>query len=112
MSPSPHAPRTVRRCVWPRVLVLLLALFLPAAHAEAGPAPAVAVTAEAGDQDLPESAFRCPARPAHRPAATLRRAPSSPRTHPPAGAAPSPGAPHAPCAPYALLTRSSVVLRC
>ncbi|GAA2269066.1 hypothetical protein GCM10010145_50330 [Streptomyces ruber] len=112
MRSARHAPRTVRRCrcVWPRVLVLLLALFLPAAHAAADVAPGIAVTAETADQDLLESALRLPARQAHRPAARPRPAPAG--AHPPAGAAPLPVPPPAGCAPYSLLTRRSVVLRC
>ncbi|WP_320779732.1 hypothetical protein, partial [Streptomyces sp. CRN 30] len=78
MSPRPHAQRTVRRCAWPRVLVLLLALFLPVAHTGAGTAPAFAVTAETADQDLLEPALRAPARRAHRPAPSPRPAPPPP----------------------------------
>ncbi|GGZ24563.1 hypothetical protein [Streptomyces poonensis] len=115
MSPAPHAPRTVRRCVWPRVLLLLLALLLPAAHAGAATAPAVAVTTETADQDALESTARFPARQvcrAHRPTAARRPVPPAPPAHPRRQDAERAPLLLPPPAPYALLIRRSVVLRC
>ena len=110
-----RAPRAVPRSrTWLRVLVLLLALLVPGAHAgltAAAPLAAPALAAETAEHDLTETvALRTPTRPAPRTAAPLRPCPLP--------AAPVPGGadgrrtavpPRAPHAPPAL---RSVVLRC
>ncbi|PNG16301.1 hypothetical protein C1J00_42680, partial [Streptomyces cahuitamycinicus] len=69
MTPEPQQePRGPRRRVWLRVLVLLLALLLPGAHAEAltggtATAPGQSITVE---YDLFDTAPRPPARAARR----------------------------------------------
>ncbi|MET8568098.1 hypothetical protein [Streptomyces sp. NPDC004783] len=124
MSPAPHsaaadrARRAGRRRGWARALVLLLALLVPCAHAQAGiPAtPSAVAAAESGPGGTPaeydhlDSAQRAPAR------ADRRCAPPR-RTHLPARApralrARTDGrrAPHAP--PHTPRGTRSVVLRC
>ncbi|MFG3319303.1 hypothetical protein ACGF3J_14785 [Streptomyces sp. NPDC048171] len=64
MSPAPHAA-TARagRAAWLRVLVLLLALVVPCAHATAEAVPTATVTAGAvGEYDQVDSALRAPVR--------------------------------------------------
>ncbi|MCF2126747.1 hypothetical protein L1I79_09865 [Strepomyces sp. STD 3.1] len=64
MSPAPHAA-TARagRTAWLRVLVLLLALIVPCAHATAETVPTVTVAAGAvGEYDQADSALRAPVR--------------------------------------------------
>ncbi|MGW0575526.1 hypothetical protein ACWD25_06040 [Streptomyces sp. NPDC002920] len=91
---------------WPRVLVLLLALLIPGAPAEASAPPVV--MAEITEYDVPDTALR-PTSCAARAVAPLRPAP---------GRAPAPRVPadrHRPTPsgpPYALLARRTVVLRC
>ncbi|WP_328658263.1 hypothetical protein [Streptomyces sp. NBC_00334] len=113
MRPAPHAPaaRAARRSAWPRVLlVLLLALVVPCAHATAQAAPVVQVAASGGtaaEHDHLDTALRTPARSGRR-AAAVRPAPPSPAAGrrvrrdllPPVGPPPSPRGPR------------SVVLRC
>ncbi|RSN50392.1 hypothetical protein DMH12_25240 [Streptomyces sp. WAC 04229] len=64
MSPAPHAA-TARagRTAWLRVLVLLLALAVPCAHATAEAVPTATVAAGAvGEYDQVDSALRAPVR--------------------------------------------------
>ncbi|WP_432080124.1 hypothetical protein [Streptomyces sp. WAC 04229] len=90
MSPAPHAA-TARagRTAWLRVLVLLLALVVPCAHATAEAAPTATVAAGAvGEYDQVDSALRAPVRSgrragperpvARRAAGRVRSAPSVP----------------------------------
>jgi hypothetical protein len=97
-----------RSRAWLRVLVLLLAVLVSDAPAEASPPSAV--SAEITEYDVLDTALRPPARGAHRPVVPLRPAPCP---------APAPGVPeghHAlpapPRPPYALCTLRTVVLRC
>ncbi|MFF9626678.1 hypothetical protein [Streptomyces griseosporeus] len=110
-----RAPRAVPRSrTWLRVLVLLLALLVPGAHAglsAAAPLTAPAAVAGTAEHDLTDTvAPRTPTRPAPRAAAPLRPCPLPATPAPEATGgrrtAVPPRAPHAPPAPR------SVVLRC
>ncbi|GAA2586786.1 MULTISPECIES: hypothetical protein [Streptomyces] len=110
LAPQP-VPRGTRRNAWPRVLVLLLALLVPGAHAEAHTGPTATVSGEstAVECDVLDTALRPSARAARRTAVPLRPAPlpapgpayTAPRPMPV-----PPGPPHAPRPPR------SEVLRC
>ncbi|PAZ16700.1 hypothetical protein CLM62_07145 [Streptomyces sp. SA15] len=113
MSTAPQAPRVPRRHAWPRLLVLLLALLVPGAHAGAQVVPVGAVAGEGGAAAFEYDAFDTVLRPAPRgtarPVVPLRPAPV-PEPEPPAPTArPLPVPPRVPHALHAL---RSVVLRC
>ncbi|MEU9559905.1 hypothetical protein [Streptomyces fumanus] len=119
MSPVRPVVRAPRRCVRPRVLVLLLALLLPVVHAaQAQPVASVAAAGESGggggggggtalaEYDVLDAEARTPVRraalprrPAPRPGVAVPSAAGRP-------AVPPAPPPYAPCAPR------SVVLRC
>ncbi|WP_107091680.1 hypothetical protein [Streptomyces sp. MMG1533] len=110
---APQALGHARRRAWLRVLVLMLALFVPGAHAGAQAAPASAVAAESGsvvcEYDLMDNVLRPVTRGTGRPVAPLRPAPF------PEAAPAFPAArplPVPPLAPPALDALRSVVLRC
>jgi hypothetical protein len=109
VSTTPHAPVAVRQ--WLRVLVLALALVLPAAHgtANASGAPPVAGETALVEYDLVETASRPPPRHHQRPAAATRPAPPAAGSPAPATAERSPLAPVPSRPPHVL---RSVVLRC
>ncbi|MFJ8466312.1 hypothetical protein [Streptomyces swartbergensis] len=88
-APQP-APRGTRRHTWPRVLVLLLALLVPGAHAEAHTGPTATVSGESTvvECDVLDTAPRPPARGTRRTAVPLRPAPLP--SPPPAHATPHP----------------------
>ncbi|MFG2359239.1 hypothetical protein [Streptomyces sp. NPDC048521] len=94
---------------WLRVLVLLLALWVPGAHVQAQAAPALGVAAETAEHDVLDTVLRPSARAVHRsdvperPAPLPDPAPARPATHP------CPGTPRA---PYATPLLRTVVLRC
>ena len=78
MTPAPQsAPRSPSRRAWLRVLVLLLALLVPGAHAEAHTGWTTPVSGEstAVECDLLDTALRPPARAARRTAVPLSPAP-------------------------------------
>ncbi|WP_437070467.1 hypothetical protein [Streptomyces sp. enrichment culture] len=106
------APSPLHGRLWPRALLLLLALLLPAAHPAASPtAPALAVPGESVEYDALDTALRAPYRASHRSAAPPRPAPA---LHRPAAPAAGPGrpAPAPPRPPHTLPTLRTVVLRC
>ncbi|CAM5689909.1 hypothetical protein [Streptomyces fumanus] len=123
MSPVRPVVRAPRRCVWPRVLVLLLALLLPVVHAgQAQPVASVAAAGESGgggtggsgggggtalaEYDVLDAVARTPVRRAalpRRPAPRTGVAVPSAAGRPPVPPSPPP---YAPCVPR------SVVLRC
>ncbi|MFF9806946.1 hypothetical protein ACF1G5_17765 [Streptomyces coeruleorubidus] len=77
-APAPQpAPRGTRRQTWPRVLVLLLALLVPGAHAEAHTGPTATVPGESAavECDVFDTAPRPPARGARRAPVPLRPTP-------------------------------------
>ncbi|MFC7906569.1 hypothetical protein ACWDRX_17120 [Streptomyces nigra] len=98
--------------VWLRIVVLLLALLVPGAHAQAHALPvAVTVEAEAVEHDALDTALRPPARSARRAGAPLAVRPCPVPPSPPAPAAGRAvdrpvAAPHVPPLP------DTVVLRC
>ncbi|MEV5878735.1 hypothetical protein AB0L75_31810 [Streptomyces sp. NPDC052101] len=98
-----------RSRTWLRVLVLLLALWVPCAHAQAQAAPALGLSAETFEHDDLDSLVRPPAHVVHQADEPDRLAPLSD----PAPASPAArswlGALRVPCAPPLLRT---VVLRC
>lgn len=104
MSSTPYP---ARRYAWLRVLVLLLALFVPGAHTQAHAAPVVA--GECVEYDALDTPLRPPAHAAQRLAVPAR---------PASGPAPAPAVPSdrsrpgPPRPPYRLLTLRTVVLRC
>ncbi|MER7403102.1 hypothetical protein ABT373_11585 [Streptomyces sp. NPDC000070] len=112
MTPAPQpAPRGTRRHNWPRVLVLLLALLVPGAHAEAHTGPTATVSGEstAVECDALDTALRPPARSTRRTPVPLR---PTPLPNPgPAYAAPHP-APVPPGPRYDPRPLRSEVLRC
>ncbi|MFF0890265.1 hypothetical protein [Streptomyces sp. NPDC003456] len=113
MAPAPQpVPRGPRRHLWPRVLVLLLALLLPGAHATTSLGPVLTVAGESttAEADVLDTALRPPARATRRTKATPRRTPRPAAFRPARTARPSapvpPGPPHDPRPPR------SWVLRC
>ncbi|MFF3336955.1 hypothetical protein ACFYWX_46990 [Streptomyces sp. NPDC002888] len=94
---------------WLRVLVVLLAVLVPGAHAEAPTAPVGAAVGESVEYDALDTLLRPPSRHAHRSAAPLRPAPLP--ASPPGVLAdlPLPAPPGPPYTPHIL---RSVVLRC
>ncbi|MEU6811795.1 hypothetical protein ABZ920_23015 [Streptomyces sp. NPDC046831] len=114
MSTAPHVRRTARRGGCVRVLVLLLALFLPGAHTAGFTAPVPAVSGQAGgtaaEQDHLDAALRPPVRNAERaPVLPLRPVP---RPVPPATPAVGRGVAAPPHPSPLLRALRSVVLRC
>ncbi|MEU1569654.1 hypothetical protein ABZ519_00455 [Streptomyces collinus] len=78
MSPEPQPePRGPRGHIWLRVLVLLLALLVPGAHAEALTGPTAAVSGESTtvECDFLDTVLRPPTRGVHRTAAPTAPAP-------------------------------------
>ncbi|GGX15714.1 hypothetical protein [Streptomyces lomondensis] len=78
MNPAPQPlPRAPRRNAWLRVLVLLLALLVPGAHAATHTGPAATVPGESTtvEYDAFDTALRLPARTARRTPVPLRPAP-------------------------------------
>ncbi|MFJ8048177.1 hypothetical protein [Streptomyces luteogriseus] len=112
MTPAPQpAPRSPRRHAWLRVLVLLLALLVPGAHAEAHTGWTASVSGESTtvECDLLDTALRPPARAARRTAVPLSPA-ALPAPGPAATAQhPVPVPPSPPLDPRPL---RSEVLRC
>ncbi|WP_333776388.1 hypothetical protein [Streptomyces sp. IBSBF 3136] len=107
MSGTPGLPRTRARL---RVLVLLLALWVPGAHVQATAAPALSVPAGTAEHDVLDSPLRPPARALHQPDAADRTAPPAAA---PAPARPAPGPrPAVPLPPSAVPLLRTVVLRC
>lgn len=112
MSTAPPVPRTARRCLWLRVLVVLVGLLVAGAHTEAMAADTAAASAShAWDAEYdvlaatpgsvsPQGRAVAPQRPGP-PSGT---APSGPDSPPPAPAR----APHSPV----LRALRTVVLRC
>jgi hypothetical protein len=98
-----------RSRTWLRVLVLLLALWVPGVHAQAQAAPALGMSAETFDHDVFDILVRPPARAVHRADVPERPAPLPD----PAPARPTdrtcPATPRVPYTPPLLRT---VVLRC
>ncbi|WBO65280.1 hypothetical protein [Streptomyces camelliae] len=121
MSRTPRRPRShdrprsrawLRSRTWLRVLVLLLALWVPAAQAQALAAPASGVAAGTFEHDgtdgadVPDALVRPPARAVHKADVPERPAPLP-------GPAPArPGIRACPAAPYAAPLLRTVVLRC
>lgn len=112
---TPTVSRTAhpfRGRTWLRVLVLLLALWVPAAHAQAHAAPAFGASAETSEHD-PLDVLDALVRP---PVCAVHRAdvPDRPASLPdPAPLRPAVRAwPAGPRVPYATPLLSSVVLRC
>lgn len=109
MSRSASRPRSR---IWLRVLVLLVALWVPGVHAEAQAAPALGVSAESfehDDTDALDMLVRPSARTVHRADVPERPAPLP---------GPAPGRPTArtravsPRVPYAQPLLRTVILRC
>ncbi|MER6030441.1 hypothetical protein [Streptomyces sp. NPDC001851] len=109
MSRTGNRPRSR---TWLRVLVLLLALWVPGVHAQAQAAPALGVPAETFEHDgtdVLDPLVRPPARVVHRADVPERPAPLAD----PAPARPAaPRCPAAPRVPYAPSLLRTVVLRC
>ncbi|MET8771221.1 hypothetical protein [Streptomyces sp. NPDC004658] len=106
MSRSSSTPRSR---TWLRVLVLLLALWVPGAHVPAQAFTDLAVAAETAEHDVLDTPLRPPARVIHRADAPERLAPLPA----PAPARPAaPAGPAAPRAPYTAPLLRTVVLRC
>lgn len=113
--PGGHRPRVSRTAriprsrTWLRVLVLLLAVWVPGAHVQALAAPAPAASAGAAEHDHTDTPLRPSARVCH---------PAGAPEHPasPAGPAPAPAAaaprPAVPRPPGAVPLLRTVVLRC
>ncbi|MFG2606890.1 hypothetical protein ACGFT2_25565 [Streptomyces sp. NPDC048514] len=99
----------LRGRTWLRVLVLLVALWVPGAHVQADVAPALTAAGETAEHDGLDTALRPPSRTLHRADVPERPAPLPD----PASGTP---APHpslaAPRAPYAPPVPRTVVLRC
>ncbi|MFF3918837.1 hypothetical protein ACFYZB_36340 [Streptomyces sp. NPDC001852] len=91
------------------MLVLLLAFWVPGAHAQAQAAPALGASAEAFEHDVFDALLRPPAHAVHRADVPERPAPLPDPA--PAGppVRPRPGTPRV---PYALPLLRTVVLRC
>ncbi|MEU6670608.1 hypothetical protein [Streptomyces sp. NPDC046727] len=107
MSRSRSTPRSR---TWLRVLVLLLALWVPGAHLDAqAVAPDPVVAAETAEHDVLDTPLRPPARTVHRADTPERPAPlPDPAPARPAGR-PCPATPRV---PYAMPLLRTVVLRC
>ncbi|MEV6117599.1 hypothetical protein AB0L59_35240 [Streptomyces sp. NPDC052109] len=105
---SGRAGRTRSR-TWLRVLVLLLALWVPCAHAQAQAAPAFGASAETFEHDVLDTLLRPTAPAVHRddvlerPAALPDPAPARPAAR---------ACPATPRVPYAPTLLRTVVLRC
>lgn len=110
MSTLRHLPRSR---TWLRVLVLLLAVLVPGAHAQAHALPAVAaISGEAAEQDVLDTVLRPPAR-ADRRGNTVRLGRPAPPPKPAAGApARRLSHPAPPGRPYPPRFLRTVVLRC
>ncbi|MEV5387433.1 hypothetical protein [Streptomyces sp. NPDC052721] len=100
---------TPRGRTWLRVVVLLLALWVPGAHGPAQAVPDLAVAAETAEHDVLDTPLRPPARSVHRADAPERLAPLPAPA--PARPAARPG-PAAHRAPYTAPLLRTVVLRC
>ncbi|MEU9474195.1 hypothetical protein [Streptomyces sp. NPDC048191] len=98
-----------RSRTWLRVLVLLLALWVPYAHAQAQAAPAFGASAEAFEHEVLDTLLRPPAPAVHRADAQERPAPLPDPAPTRPAARPYPTTPRVPYAPPLLRT---VVLRC
>ncbi|MGJ5754773.1 hypothetical protein FB563_2959 [Streptomyces puniciscabiei] len=98
-----------RSRTWLRVLVLLLALWVPGAHVQAEAAPALGASAETFDHDALDALLRPPAQAVHRAGAPERPAPLPDPAPARPAARPCPGAPRV---PYTLPLLRTVVLRC
>ncbi|EFL33250.1 predicted protein [Streptomyces viridochromogenes DSM 40736] len=112
MSPAPQpVPRGTRPNAWLRVLVLLLALLVPGAHAEAHTGAVAAVSGEstAVECDVLDTAPRPPARVVRRTAVPLRPALL---TSPGPAYTARRAVPVPPGTPHALRPPRSEVLRC
>ncbi|MFH9712523.1 hypothetical protein ACH4MW_28505 [Streptomyces luteogriseus] len=112
MTSAPQqAPRSPRRHAWPRVLVLLLALLVPGAHAEAHTGWTAAVSGESTtvECDPLDTAVRPAARAARRTAVPLSPAPLPAPGHASTARHPVPVPPSPPLDPRPL---RSEVLRC
>ncbi|MDN3023861.1 hypothetical protein [Streptomyces sp. S.PB5] len=94
---------------WLRAFVLLLALLVPGAHADAAATTLTPVVAEIAEYDVLDTALRPPARAALRPAVPLRPAPGPAPAFPARAVRPAPAPPRP---PYALPALRSTVLRC
>ncbi|MGW7816593.1 hypothetical protein ACWGLF_00390 [Streptomyces puniciscabiei] len=94
---------------WLRVLVLLLALWVPGAHVQAEAAPALGASAETFDHDVLGTLLRPPAHAVHRADAPERPAPLPDPVPARPAARPCCGTPRV---PYALPLLRTVVLRC
>ncbi|MXM65762.1 hypothetical protein GR925_20485 [Streptomyces sp. HUCO-GS316] len=105
MSTARSLPRSL---LWLRALVLLLAVLVPAAHAEGH--PAAVSSGEIAEYDVLDTDLRPASRASHRAVARPRPVPRVPR---PAPAAPQGWPLPAPAPPpHAPDTLRSVVLRC
>ncbi|WP_367322095.1 hypothetical protein [Streptomyces sp. HUAS ZL42] len=104
MSTASGLPRSR---AWLRVLVLLLALLVPATHTQAHAAPVA--SGEVAECGVLETALRPAARAADRPAVPARPAPLP---DPAPGVPQGRPLPESPRPPYALHTVRTVVLRC
>lgn len=100
---------TPRSRTWLRVLVLLLALWVPGAQVPAQAAPDLVVAAETAEQDLLDTALRPPARAPHRADVPERPAPLPDPAPARPAARPCPAAPRA---SYTTPLLRTVVLRC
>ncbi|MER6733566.1 hypothetical protein [Streptomyces puniciscabiei] len=98
-----------RSRTWLRVLVLLLALWVPGAHVQAEAAPALGASAETFDHDVLDTLLRPPAPAVHRADAPERPAPLPDPAPARPAARPRSGTPRV---PYALPLLRTVVLRC
>ncbi|WP_031484323.1 hypothetical protein [Streptomyces bicolor] len=114
MSTARNLPRSR---TWLRALVLLLALLVPGAHAQAHAVPAVlGVSGEAAEHDVLDTALRPPARADRR--STARRRGPAPTPTPMPVPVPAPGVPARlsaaapPRPPYVPHILRTVVLRC
>ncbi|MFF2201137.1 hypothetical protein [Streptomyces sp. NPDC058145] len=106
MSRTARIPRSR---TWLRVLVLLLAVWVPGAHLQAQAAPAPATSAGTSEHDHLDTLPRPPARVSHPAGAPERPAPLPEPAPAPAAAPPCPALPRPPGAVPLLRT---VVLRC
>ncbi|MER6384073.1 hypothetical protein [Streptomyces sp. NPDC001250] len=98
-----------RSRTWLRVLVLLLALWVPCAHAQAQAAPALGLSAEAFEHEALDSLVRPPDSALHQADAPERPAPLPDPAPTGPTARMCPGTPRVAYAPLLLRT---VVLRC